>query len=73
MRTRGLLLALDQGSSSSRAVLFDLLHVVGERRAATCRTLLGTGAQEDTGVWRLTSQPVPASDATARCEGVSPS
>ena len=55
------------------AVLFDLLHVVGERRAATCRTLLGTGAQEDTGVWRLTSQPVPASDATARCEGVSPS
>lgn len=54
------------------AVLFDLLHVVGTQRAATCRAVLGTGALEPTGVWKLTSQPIPASDALVQCAPLPP-
>jgi pimeloyl-ACP methyl ester carboxylesterase len=49
------------------AVLFDLMHVVGTQREASCRSVLGTGALEPTGVWKLTSAPLPSTDAVGRC------
>jgi esterase/lipase superfamily enzyme len=54
------------------AVLFDLLHVVGTQREATCRAVLGTGALEPTGVWRLTPAPLPAANAIERCAALPP-
>lgn len=50
------------------AALFDLVHVVGAQRAAECRARLGTGERLASGAWRLTSIPVPAPSAAARCE-----
>lgn len=50
------------------AALFDLVHVVGAQRAAECRSRLGTGERLASGAWRLTSIPVPAPSAAARCE-----
>lgn len=49
------------------AVLFDLLHVVGTQRDASCRATLGTGILEPSGVWKLTSTPVPVTDAVRQC------
>src|SRR5690606_1675688 len=51
------------------AALFDLVHVVGAQRPAECRAQLGTGTRLANGAWRLTSIPVPAPSAAARCEG----
>lgn len=50
------------------AVLFDLLHVVGGQRGASCRAVLGTGALQPSGVWKLTSQPLPSAEALAKCD-----
>lgn len=54
------------------AVLFDLLHVVGTQRDASCRATLGTGEREPSGVWKLTSAPIPGSDAVAQCAALPP-
>jgi esterase/lipase superfamily enzyme len=49
------------------AALFDLVHVVGARRAAACRGAVGTAVQLVSGAWRLTGVPLPAPPAVARC------
>jgi esterase/lipase superfamily enzyme len=54
------------------AVLFDLLHVVGTQRDASCRATLGTGILEPSGVWKLTSTPVPVTDAVRQCAPLPP-
>ncbi len=54
------------------AVLFDLVHVVGEQREAACRAVLGTGMLEPTGVWKLTSAPIPAANAVVSCAPLPP-
>jgi esterase/lipase superfamily enzyme len=54
------------------AVLFDLLHVVGTQREATCRAVLGTGALEPTGVWKLTPAPLPPANAVGQCAALPP-
>jgi esterase/lipase superfamily enzyme len=47
--------------------LFDLVHIVGARMDAECRTTLGTAERLPSGAWRLTSDPVPDATAVALC------
>ncbi len=54
------------------AVLFDLLHVVGTQRDASCRATLGTGALAPSGAWKLTAAPIPRSDAVQQCAPLPP-
>lgn len=54
------------------AVLFDLVHVVGEQREASCRVTLGTGELLPTGVWKLTAASIPLADDVLLCAALPP-
>lgn len=49
------------------SVIFDLVHVVGARRHAECRTLLGTAAPRPDGVWQLSRARPDTNMIAQRC------
>lgn len=53
------------------AALFDLVHLVGAQRDASCREALGTAERLASGAWRLTSADVPAPQRATSCAGFS--
>lgn len=53
------------------AVLFDLVHVVGDQHLATCRATLGTAAMLPSGAWKLLKGAVPSPDAALQCAAAS--
>jgi esterase/lipase superfamily enzyme len=49
------------------AALFDLVHLVGAQRDASCRQSLGTAERLTSGAWRLTPVEVPSPRQAAAC------
>lgn len=49
------------------SVIFDITHVVGARRAAACRGLLGTATMQADGVWQLTKMKPDSAMVARRC------
>lgn len=49
------------------AALFDLVHIVGHRRAASCRLALGTGISLPSGSWKLTDAALPSPLRVLNC------
>jgi len=49
------------------AALFDLVHIVGGQRAATCREQLGTATSLGLNAWKLTNAALPPIAKIAEC------